>query len=219
VFIHANLRGGAEHGRDWYNSGRLHNKQNTFDDLFAVAEDAIAAGITSPDRLAFQGVSNGGLLAGVAIAQRPDLWRAVVPRVPLLDMMELLPGDDSTTAAIHAIHFEDYGDPTKPEDAPFRYAYSPYHNVREGIAYPAVLQEFGEKDLGCRPFHGRKFTARLQEATTSDRPILLRVWRNTGHGSLEPEVAALQHAQWLGFVMHHLGMAVEAPNTLLTGAD
>jgi prolyl oligopeptidase len=209
VYIHSNLRGGAEYGRDWYNAGRLHNKQNTFDDLFAVAEDAITAGITSPDRLAFRGSSNGGLLAGAAVVQRPDLWRVVVAVVPLLDMMEPLLGDDPTTAGIRAIYLEDYGDPTQPEDAPVCHAYSPYHNVREGVAYPAVLQAFGARDLACAPYHGRKFTARLQAATTSDHPILLRVWPNTGHVPGEPETAAGQHAEWLGFVMHHLGMVVE----------
>jgi prolyl oligopeptidase len=209
VYLHANLRGGAEYGRDWYDGGRLHNKQNTFDDLFAVAEDAIAAGITSPERLAFKGDSNGGLLAGVAIVQRADLWRVVVAGVPLFDMMEPLPGDDPTAAAIRAIFFEDYGDPSNPEDAQVSYAYSPYHNIQDGVDYPAVLQVFGEKDLGCMPFHGRKFTARVQPGTTSNQPILMRVWQNTGHGSAEPEVAAGQHAEWLGFVMHHLGLTVQ----------
>jgi prolyl oligopeptidase len=206
IFILATLRGGAEYGREWYNAGRLHKKQNTFDDLFAIAEGAIAAGITSPDRLAFKGDSNGGLLAGAAIVQRPDLWRVVVAGVPILDMMELLRGDDPVTAGIRAIFMEDYGDPTNPEDAPINFAYSPYHNIREGVAYPAVLQTFGEKDLSCEPFHGRKFTARIQAATSSGQPILMRVWRNTGHGSAEPDVAVRQAAEWVAFVMHHLGM-------------
>jgi prolyl oligopeptidase len=209
VFIHANLWGGAEYGREWYESGRLHNKQNTFDDLFAVAEDAIAAGIASPERLAFKGESNGGLLAGVAIVQRPDLWRAVVPGIPLFDMMEPLRADDPNVGAVRAIFQEDYGDPTNPEDAPISYAYSPYHNVRDGVEYPAVLQVFGEKDIGCKPYHGRKFTARLQAATTSGQPVLLRVWKNTGHGSMEPEVAARQQADVLGFLMHHLGIGIK----------
>jgi prolyl oligopeptidase len=209
VYIHSNLRGGAQFGREWYNAGRLHNKQNTFDDLFAVAEDVITVGIASADRLAFKGDSNGGLLAGVAIVQRPDLWRVVVPGIPPLDMMETLPDDELTTPGTRAIFAEDYGDPTNPSDAPVSYAYSPYHNIRDDVDYPAVLQLFGERDFGCRPFNGRKFTARLQAATTSDRPVLLRVWRNTGHGPREPEIAARWHAEWLGFVMYHLGMTVD----------
>lgn len=205
VLIHANLRGGAEYGKHWHEAGRLACKWNVFLDLFAVAEQVIAEGVTRPDRFAMTGASNGGLLAGAAIVHRPDLWRVVVPVVPIFDQMEPLPLDPQFDP-VRAIFFEDYGDPSHPTMSKVLYSYSPYHNVRNGVAYPAVFQVFGEKDLGCMPFHGRKFTARLQAATTSGRPVLLRVWKNTGHGATDNETALLQPTEWVGFIMRELGM-------------
>ncbi len=205
VFIHANLRGGAEYGKQWHESGRLACKWNVFLDLFAVAEKVIADGVTTPELFAMMGGSNGGLLAGVAIVHRPDLWRVVVPVVPIFDQLEPLPLDEAS-APVRAIFYEDYGDPSHPAMSKVLYSYSPYHNLREGVAYPAVFQVFGEKDLGCMPFHGRKFTAALLHATSSGRPVHLRVWKNTGHGSLDPAVAVPQAAEWVGFVMHELGL-------------
>jgi len=202
IFAHSCLRGGGEYGKEWHEAGRLHNKQNTFDDLFAVAEDLIATGITVPKLLAFQGASNGGLLAGVAIVQRPDLWKAVVPQVPMFDMMT-----PASTPDIRAYTEADYGNPDDPDDASVIYSYSPYHNIRDGMAYPAVFQQFGEKDEGSQPFHGRKFTALLQEANIGDNPILLRVWPDTGHAGLGP-TGIMQSAEWLSFVMRELGMEI-----------
>ena len=141
----------------------------------------------------------------MAATQQPDLWRVVVPQVPLFDMLEPLadvPGADM----IRSYYLEDYRDPHDPADAAVLRAYSPYHNVVEGTAYPAVFSVFGEKDLGCPPFHGRKFTAALRHATSSGHPVHLRVWDDVGHGSLDPQVAAEQCAEWLGFVMQQLGM-------------
>jgi len=205
VVIHANLRGGGEYGKQWHEAGRLACKWNVFLDLFAVAEQVIADGVTRPDRFAMTGASNGGLLAGAAIAHRPDLWRAVVPVVPIFDQMEPLPLDPQFDP-VRAIFFEDYGDPSHPTMSKVLYSYSPYHNVRDGVAYPAVFQVFGEKDLGCMPFHGRKFTARLQAATTSGRPVLLRVWKNVGHGGGDTETSVLLPTEWVGFIMRELGM-------------
>ena len=130
----------------------------------------------------------------------------VVPVVPIFDQLEPLPLDTQFDP-VRAIFFEDYGDPQHPVMAKVLYSYSPYHNVRDGVEYPAVFQVFGEKDLGCMPFHGRKFTARLQEATTSKHPICLRVWKDTGHGAIEPEAALLQATEWVGFIMRELGMS------------
>jgi prolyl oligopeptidase len=209
VYVQASLRGGAEYGKQWHESGRLACKWNVFLDLFAVTERLIADRVTEPAKLGMTGASNGGLLAGVAIVHRPELWRVVAPVVPLFDQMEFLP-DRPELAGVKAIFLEDYGDPSDPSMSKILYSYSPYHNIRDGVAYPAVFQVFGEKDLGCMPFHGRKFTARLQAATTSGHPVLLRVWRDTGHGALDPEVATLQAAEWLGFVMRELGMEVGA---------
>ncbi len=205
VYVHCCLRGGAEYGKGWHDAGRLKNKQNTFDDLYAIAEQVIADGLSKPDLMAIHGGSNGGLLAAAAVVQRPDLWRASVPQVPIMDMLEPLPVI-AENAGIRAIFYEDYGDPQNPDDAASIFKWSPYHNVRKGLAYPAVFQVFGEKDLGCLPHHGRRFTARLRDSTTSDRPIHLRVWRDTGHGSADPDIAAQQAAELLCFLMKELGM-------------
>ncbi|ALJ13665.1 prolyl oligopeptidase family serine peptidase [Sphingopyxis macrogoltabida] len=206
VLIHANIRGGGEYGKIWHDSGRLACKWNSYLDLFAIIEEAIANGVTATDRLAMTGASNGGLLAGVAIVHRPDLFRVVVPDVPTFDEMEPLP-DDAESAPIRAIFWQDYGDPQDPVMSKILYSYSPYHNVRDGVAYPAVFQVFGEKDAGCRPFHGRKFTARMLEASTSGHRTLLRVWKDTGHASFDADTSVTQRAEWLGFVMAELGMA------------
>ncbi|MBE1529614.1 prolyl oligopeptidase [Sphingopyxis sp. OAS728] len=210
VFVQASLRGGGEYGKAWHDGGRLFNKQNTFDDLEAVAEALIAEGISTPDEMVFMGGSNGGLLAGVAIVQQPHLWRAVVATVPIFDMMEPLP-DTPAVAGVRAIFFEDYGDPKEPDHAASIRRWSPYHNVCEGVEYPAVYQVFGEKDLGCMPFHGRKFTARLQEANAGDRPIHLRVWRDTGHGTIDPASGARWNGEWLAFAMDQIGMKAAEP--------
>jgi prolyl oligopeptidase len=196
IFIQANLRGGGEYGKHWHEAGRLACKWNVFADLFAVAEQCIADRLTTAAQFAMTGTSNGGLLAGAAIAHRPNLWRVVVPVVPIFDMLEPLPLDPQFDA-VRAIFLEDYGSPQHPVLGKVLHSYSPYHNVRPGTAYPAVFQVFGEKDVGCMPFHGRKFTAALRAASTSGHPVHLRV---------EPDVAVRQHAEWVAFVMQQLGM-------------
>lgn len=205
IFVQANLRGGAEYGAEWHDAGRLLHKQNTFDDLFAVAESVVASGLSTPERMAMMGGSNGGLLAGVAIVQRPDLWRVVAALVPIFDQLEPFPPGPEYNA-IRAFWLQEYGDPNDPEMAKVLYSYSPYHNIRDGVAYPAVFQMFGEKDLSCLPFHGRKFTARLQAASSSGRPVMLRVWKDVGHGAGDPATSSAQQAEWLAFVMRELGM-------------
>jgi len=209
VMVFANLRGGGEYGKAWHDAGRLACKWNTFLDLFSVAEKVIGDGITSSDRLAMTGASNGGLLAGAAIVHRPDLFRVVVPEIPLFDQLRMH-REGPEQAMLHAIALEDYGDAQDPVMSKIRYSYSPYHNVREGVRYPAVFQVFGELDRGCPPFHGRKFTAALRAASSSDRRILLRVWKGVGHGIMPAETSASQRAEWLGFIMAELGMSPAA---------
>ncbi|MCE7004239.1 prolyl oligopeptidase family serine peptidase [Kibdelosporangium philippinense] len=201
IYVRANLRGGSEYGREWYESGRRQDKQNVFDDLRAVAEDLRARGIASS--LAFHGASNGGLLAGVAAVQQPDLWQAIVAQVPVLDVLEPLSGVEGADAIL-AVYAKDYGSPE--EDAKTLASYSPYQNVQPGVSYPAVLQVIGEHDIGCPPFQGRKFTAALQHATTSNNPVLLRIWPDVGHGSLNPTIAAETRAEILTFLMTQLGL-------------
>jgi prolyl oligopeptidase len=195
VYVTAHLRGGGEYGIEWWRQGRMAAKQNVFDDLFAVCEQLIADGVTDPDLLAFQGGSNGGLVAGAAITQRPDLFRAVVARVPLLDCLR---------AGRFALVME-FGDPRNPVDARVLAAYSPYHNVRQA-SYPAVLLDAGENDPRCPPWHARKMAARLQAANRSDHPILLRVWRDSGHVGGNRSTQIDQSTDWLAFVMQELGM-------------
>ncbi|MCI0636719.1 MAG: prolyl oligopeptidase family serine peptidase, partial [Actinobacteria bacterium] len=197
VFVLASLRGDGVAGREWWEDGRRERKQNTFDDLYAVAEFLIDQGWTSSDRLALLGASNGGLLAGTALAQRPELFRAVASLVPLLDMMRYT--RDPYTAEFRS----EYGDPAEPAEARILHAYSPYHNVRDGVRYPATLVVSTANDVRCPPWHGRTMVARLQEANPSGRPILLRVWDNAGH--LSPIAGSSQQiAEWLGFIMEQL---------------
>jgi prolyl oligopeptidase len=206
IFVQASLRGGGEYGKAWHDAGRLKNKWNTFYDLQAVAEALISDGVSSADRMAFHGLSNGGLTAGAAIVFQPHLWRAVTPTVAVFDVMEMLPVTPET-AWMRAIIAEDWGDPTVPEDARSIIEWSPYHNVKDGVEYPAVYQVFGAEDGGCRPFQARKFTARLEEANAGDRPIHMRVWKDTGHAPAAD--AAAYTAEWLAFVMDQVGLVAK----------
>ena len=194
VFPH--LRGGGELGEAHWHDGRLERKQNTFDDLYAVAEALIAEGVTGSDRLGLVGESNGGLLAGAGLTQRPDLFRVVVPMVPLLDLIRH-PRDPYL--AEYAV---EYGDPRDSDFASVLHDYSPYHNARVGERYPATLVICGDGDIRCPPWHGRKFVARLQEANASGHPVRLRVVDDAGHLS----AGERSTHEWLCFLMTELGM-------------
>ena len=179
----ANLRGGGEYGEEWHQAGMLGKKQNVFDDFLAAAEWLIAEKYTNPNRLAIQGGSNGGLLVGAALTQRPDLFRAVVCQVPLLDMVRY------HKFLIARLWIPEYGSADDPEQFKWLYAYSPYHRVKDGTAYPAVLLATAESDTRVDALHARKMAARLQAATASDptdRPILLRLETKAGHGQGKP---------------------------------
>ncbi|MET7327545.1 prolyl oligopeptidase family serine peptidase [Nonomuraea sp. NPDC005650] len=204
IYAHAHVRGGGEFGLEWWEAGRLHAKQNSFDDLYAIADQLIADGVTAPYRLAFQGASNGGMLAGVAATQRPDLWRAVACVAPKLDLMRVVHDPVGAAATL-----PEYGDPADPADAPVLMAYSPYHNVRPGTAYPAILLDAGANDPRCPAWHSRKFAARAQAATTASHPVLLRVWADAGHGGTNWSTIVAQQTDWLAFVMRELGLRPE----------
>ena len=175
-----NLRGGGEYGETWHQNGMLANKQNTFDDFIAAAEWLIASEYTTPKRLAIAGGSNGGLLMGAALTQRPDLFRAVVVQVPLLDMLRY------HRFLIARLWIPEYGSPDDPTQFQWLKAYSPYHHVQDGVAYPAVLLATAESDTRVDPMHARKMAARLQAATSSRHPILLRLESKAGHGAGKP---------------------------------
>ncbi|MFX0116676.1 MAG: prolyl oligopeptidase family protein [Candidatus Hodarchaeota archaeon] len=174
-----NLRGGNEYGEAWHQAGMRENKQNVFDDFIAAAEWLIANNYGSKETLAISGRSNGGLLVGAALTQRPDLFSAVYCGVPLLDMLRY------TRFLIAKFWIPEYGDPDKPDEFQWLYAYSPYHNVEEGINYPPVLFYTAEGDSRVDPMHALKMAARLQAMTRSkiqNNPILLWVETQAGHG-------------------------------------
>jgi prolyl oligopeptidase len=175
-----NLRGGGEYGEAWHQGGMLGTKQNTFDDFIAAAEFLIRAGYTSPSRLAIAGGSNGGLLMGAVLTQRPDLFRAVVIQVPLLDMLRY------HRFLIARLWIPEYGSADDPEQFHWLKSYSPYHHVRSGVAYPAVLLATAESDTRVDPLHARKMAARLQAASASNHPVLLRLESRAGHGAGKP---------------------------------
>jgi prolyl oligopeptidase len=181
VYAMANLRGGGEYGEAWHRAGMLDRKQNVFDDFFAAAEWLIRDGWTTPERLAIQGGSNGGLLVGAAVTQRPALCRAAVCAVPLLDMVRY------HQFSIARLWIPEYGSAEDPDQFVILYTYSPYHRVREGERYPAMLITAAESDTRVDPLHARKFAARLQAAQAAeDRPILLRIETKAGHGAGKP---------------------------------
>lgn len=201
VYAVANLRGGGEFGEEWHLAGNLTHKQNVFDDFIACAEHLIQRKYTSPDKLAVMGGSNGGLLMGAFLTQRPDLARAVVSRVGIYDMLrvELDPNG--------AFNTTEFGSVKDSDQFKALHAYSPYHHVKDGTAYPAVLFPCGENDGRVNPAHSRKMTARLQAATSSGLPILLRITATAGHGmgsSLKDRVA--EQADIYAFLLQELGV-------------
>jgi prolyl oligopeptidase len=199
VLALANLCGGGELGDDFWRHGRREHKQRSYDDLFAVAEELIARGITAPDRLAVAGASNGGLLAAAAVTQRPDLWRAVASIVPVTDLLGF--ARDSHVAQ----GIEELGDPADPRTAETLAGCSPCHRVADGVAYPATLVACAAHDVRCPPWHSRKLVAAMQHATSGDAPIRLRVWDDATHMSHVADVD--QAADWLGFVMDEIGLS------------
>lgn len=210
VFVHTHLRGGSDLGFDWWQQGRMQQKQNSFNDVYAVAEDLIASGVSTPELMSLTGGSNGGLLAGAAITQRPDLWRAVVPRVPLLDLLGAC-----RDAYGRMVISQEYGNPEDPNEVRRIAGFSPYQLVRKGVRYPAVYVVAGATDPRCPPWHARKFVARMQ-SVDGEQPVLLRIWEDSGHGAANNrETAIASDTEWLAFVMRELGMqpASEKPSS------
>lgn len=197
----ANLRGGGEYGTDWYDAGRLGRKQNVFDDFVAVGEDLIKTGVTSNDRLALHGGSNGGLLVGAVLTQRPDLAAAALPAVGVLDLLRF------HKFTVGAAWVSDFGNPDDPDDFETALAYSPLHNVRPGSSYPATLVITGDHDDRVVPLHSHKFTATMQQAQAGDAPILTRIETNAGHGMGKPTAKiAEESADLLAFAAHFTGL-------------
>ena len=201
IYAVVNLRGGGEFGEEWHLAGNLAKKQNVFDDMIGAAEHMVKRGYTRPERMAAMGGSNGGLLMGAILTQRPELFRAIVSAVGIYDSLrvELTPNG--------AFNVTEFG--TVKDKALFTalYAYSPYHRVKDGVAYPAVLFTAGANDGRVDPANSRKMTARLQAATSSGRPVLLRIAGGTGHGQgMSMSMRVEQDADAYAFLMHELGM-------------
>lgn len=201
VWAVACLRGGGDEGEQWHRDGMLDKKQNVFDDFHAAAEYLVDQGWTTPAQLGIYGGSNGGLLVGAAMTQRPDLFNAVVCVAPLLDMIRY------TTSELGPTWTVEYGDPEDPEQFGWLHAYSPYHRVVEGTDYPATMFAVFDNDTRTDPMHGRKMCAAVQSATSGDRPILLRTEAGVGHGARKLETAVVETADTLGFLAHWTGLA------------
>ena len=184
VYAVANLRGGAEFGEDWHRAGMLEKKQNVFDDFIAASEFLISQKYTDKDHLSIQGGSNGGLLVGAAFTQRPELFRAVVCQVPLLDMLRY------QNFQIAKLWIPEYGSAEDPKQFDWLYAYSPYHHVKAGAEYPAIMFMTADTDTRVDPMHAKKMAALMQSEAANgqshDRPILLRIESKAGHGAGKP---------------------------------
>jgi prolyl oligopeptidase len=201
VFAMANLRGGGEYGEGWHEAGIKLRKQNVFDDFIAAAEWLVGHGYTRPDKLAIQGGSNGGLLVGAAMTQRPDLFGAALPAVGVMDMLRF----DQFTAGRFWV--DDYGSAEDPEEFEALYAYSPYHNLEPGTSYPATLVTTADTDDRVVPAHSFKFAARLQHAHAGTAPVLIRIETRAGHGGGTPTSKLIERVadEW-AFLIDILGM-------------
>jgi prolyl oligopeptidase len=205
VYAVANLRGGSEFGEDWHRAGMLEKKQNVFDDFIAAGEYLIAQKYTDSDHLAIQGGSNGGLLMGAMITQRPDLFRAVVCQVPLLDMLRY------QNFQIAKLWIPEYGSAEDAKQFDWLYAYSPYHHVKPGVEYPAILFMTGDTDTRVDPMHAKKMAALMQSEAkngdSKDKPILLRIETKAGHGQGKPVAKQIEEStDMYSFLFWQLGM-------------
>lgn len=207
VLAVANIRGGGEYGKAWHDAGRLAYKQNVFDDFIAAGEYLKAKGYTGKDQLAIQGGSNGGLLIGAVVNQRPDLFAAALPQVGVMDMLRF----DRFTAGRYWV--DDYGYPSREADFKTLYAYSPYHNIRGGKPYPAILAATADTDDRVVPGHTFKYTAMLQSMDLGPKPRLVRIETRAGHGSGKPTDKIIDEtatdwafiAKWTGLDVKPIG--------------
>jgi prolyl oligopeptidase len=205
VFAEAHIRGGGEYGKPWNDAGRRQNKQNVFDDFIAAGEYLKAQGITPKDGLAIQGASNGGLLIGAVVNQRPDLFEAALAQVGVMDMLRF----DKFTAG--KLWIDEYGDPAKKEDFRNLMAYSPYHNIKLGKDYPAILATTADTDDRVVPAHTFKYVAALQAADIGPKPHIVRIETRAGHGTGKPaDKVIAETADLWAFAAHWTGLKVKA---------
>ncbi len=203
VYVVANLRGGGEYGKEWHDAGKLNNKQNVFDDFAAGAEYLIEEGITSSDKIAIYGHSNGGLLVGATVNQRPDLFAAGLAGAGVMDMIRF----DKFTAGRYWVN--DYGKPDVENDFKMQMTYSPYHNIRDGVDYPAILVTAADHDDRVVPGHSFKYTAMLQSKDIGENPHMIRIETNTGHGAGMPTEKRIAVAtDYWAFAAEHTGLTL-----------
>ncbi len=207
IYVSVTLRGGSEYGEKWHKAGMLENKQNVFDDFIGAAEHLIKEKYTNSQKIAIRGGSNGGLLVGAVMTQRPDLFKVALPAVGVLDMLRY---HKFTVGWGWAV---EYGNADSAKQFPYLYKYSPYHNLKQGVSYPATLVTTADHDDRVVPAHSFKFAARLQEYHTGTNPVLIRVDVNAGHGAGKPTSKQIDEATdiW-SFVMHNLGMPFREPS-------
>jgi prolyl oligopeptidase len=202
VYAVANIRGGGEYGRTWHEAGMKTHKQNVFDDFIAAAEYLSTAHWTSPQHLAIRGGSNGGLLIGAVVEQRPDLAAAAIAQVGVMDMLRF------RQFTVGKAWESDYGTVDDPAEFHALYAYSPYHNVKPGVNYPATLIMTGDHDDRVFPAHSFKFAAAMQHADPEGRPILLRVETRAGHGAGMPTAKIIEEVvDMYAFIFKAFGLS------------
>jgi prolyl oligopeptidase len=207
VYALAGIRGGGEYGEEWHKAGTILNKQNVFDDFIAAAEYLVDQGYTSPEFLAIRGGSNGGLLVGAVMTQRPDLMKVALPAVGVLDMLRY---HTFTAGAGWSYDYGTSGD--SPEMFEYLKGYSPLHNIEQGVAYPATLITTADHDDRVVPAHSFKFAATLQEKHSGSNPVLIRIETNAGHGAGTPISKTIeQYADIFGFTLYNMGYE-ELPN-------
>jgi prolyl oligopeptidase len=204
VYAIANIRGGSEYGKAWHEAGRRQNKQNVFDDFIAAGEYLKAQGITPHDSLTIQGGSNGGLLIGAVVNQRPDLFAVALPQVGVMDMLRF----DQFTGG--KLWLNEYGSPAREADFRNLLNYSPYHNIQSGKAYPAILATTADTDDRVVPGHTFKYVAALQTADVGDKPHLVRIETRAGHGAGKPTDKIIEEtADMWAFAAHWTGLDIK----------
>lgn len=208
IYVSVTLRGGSEYGEKWHKAGMLENKQNVFDDFIGAAEFLVKENYTNSQKIAIRGGSNGGLLVGAAMTQRPDLFKVALPAVGVMDMLRF---HKFTVGWGWAV---EYGNADSASQFPYLFKYSPYHNLKPGISYPATMVTTADHDDRVVPAHSFKFAARLQEYHSGANPVLIRIDVNAGHGAGKPTSKLIDEATdiW-SFVMHNLGMPFRETST------